>query len=198
MRCMKRPLAKKHARLLGLAVAGCVAAGGAAQAAIVSPIVADLGTYPPFKNNDNTAIDSSVNNPNNTSPFYVKFQILQDSNFEGGIKADSQVPLPSAFNIVNYLDGTNVVTGCTTSNTCQGSGPFNKSSLDFYIAPILLAKGIYAFQIAASDFKAGNDYQVRVTGNISAVPLPAGILLFGTALAGFGFMRRRADVQSLA
>src|SRR4051812_45816188 len=118
MRGMKMFSRSSHARLLGLAVLGCVAAAGGAQAAIVSPVVANLGTYPPFKNNDNTAIDSSVNNPNNTTPFYVQFEILQDSNFEGGIKADSQVPLPSAFNIVKYDDGSNIVTGCATSNSC--------------------------------------------------------------------------------
>jgi hypothetical protein len=47
------------------------------------------------------------------------------------------------------------------------------------------------------NFGSGSGYTYTVTGgNVSAVPIPAAVWLFGSALAGLGYLRKRIAVQA--
>ena len=83
-----------------------------------------------------------------------------------------------------YDSGMNAV-GASWTMTDLGVTSLNLAQAGVYRA---LSTGTYYLQYA---FNNGDPLAIGVTTQISAVPLPAAAWLFGSALLGFGAMRRK-------
>jgi hypothetical protein len=103
-----------------------------------------------------------------------------------------------------WYDTSGVATGCTAPNYClTNTGPFsNLQSTDYWsateYAPSTNLAWIFNmhYGIQYDYFKTYNSYAWAVqSGDVSAVPVPAALWLFGSGLLGLvGFGRRRASI----
>jgi hypothetical protein len=111
------------------------------------------------------------------------FELADEGNGEALVTIDVDVVLPSFVGLVaqwlDAADNSNVLSSIvitdnvtTLSTTFGGSNSLNQ-----------------VLQLLWTDSTKGTGFDGRIT--VSTVPVPAGLLLMGTALAGLGLTRRR-------
>jgi len=155
----------------------------AGNAAIVTPIQADYGNVFPTLTEQNMDVYRS----SGPAPWYVSFNLLANSDVKLGVQAlpaDVGAFSPSAIRLVN-LAGDNVRFG---SDTFVNPFPHPITHL---VAVNNLPAGKYALEVSGSGNRthltfAGiqdvADFTTRL--QVTAVPVPAAIWLFGSALIG--------------
>ena len=124
----------------------------------------------------------------------------------GSFDYDASTGSYSAINIVTTASQN--WTGETYTNQWSGSSDqyftmtgitstFNILRLE-YIAPLTASGGVINLQLGEPQFGSlesdSIDFRYISAGTVSAVPVPAAVWLFGSALAGLGWMRRKQTV----
>jgi hypothetical protein len=181
----ERQITTRAAIALGAAVAAFLAGSTPAGAVVVSTInnvgAITLDGIP----NANYAVQNGT--PNGTKTITFNITLLKPvSGFDVEIQETADTsPNTTGFDIT----GTNPA---PASVTAQGAHDvWHLTSFANF-----LAAGTYNALFTVTGFDGqlhGNDFNMKFSGSVAAVPLPAAGLLFGTALAGLGwFGRRRA------
>jgi hypothetical protein len=161
--------------------------GRFSYAAIVSPIQADYGNVFPTLTEQNVDVYRTVD----PAPWYVSFNLLATADVRLGVQAlppDVGVFNPTAIRLVT-LDGTNVQFGTDTFS----KNPFPDPITQLVVADNLSA-GHYALEVSGTGNRthltfAGIQDVADFTTRLqvltpSAVPAPAAVWLFGSALVG--------------
>jgi hypothetical protein len=95
---------------------------------------------------------------------------------------------PDNFNEVLFYNGASLITSLATILTNSGYGPEIYTSAGAIFISIT--------DILYTSVTFGATQQAIEFSNISSVPVPAGVLLLGSALAGLGFLSRRNKSKS--
>jgi hypothetical protein len=204
---------------LGLATAGLMAVGSAASAAVLSLLDdGNVATQVNLQNNDlglglngtdihkiTGDVKSALNGLQLTGgPAKLTFEYLgfeaSNKNFSaatgGGIftngvntVGDTVSFSPVNDGLVDFSFGTTSPVG--SIGEIFNDGAANPASSNYAIGYVKISdtEWLVLFDDIAAGDRDFDDMGMRIT--VEAVPVPAGILLMGTALAGFGVMRRR-------
>lgn len=141
---------------------------------------------------DGTGGGGSGGGPTVVAPPNTQMIVTESFNL-GAATALSIQALADDFANIRILNSLNAVVYSFTStnpgnSTCSTApiGCINANQLNDVTA--ILAAGLYTFEMTAFQTNA---VSFGVNYAVSVVPLPGAALLFGTALAGLGWMRRR-------
>jgi hypothetical protein len=77
-----------------------------------------------------------------------------------------------------------------TGLNLQMDGTFN-----FYVLGSLVANGIIADTLSATDNQGTNNWSLNQVGSPSTVPVPGALILFGSVIAGASMMLRRRSIS---
>ena len=152
------------------------------DAALVSPIVNDYGNVFP------TLTEVNLNNfrTGDPAPWYVSFNLLTTADVKLGTLSYSPFSA-TAIRLVT-IDGSNVAFGTDTF-----INPFI-SPIDNLVVADALSAGKYALEVSGSGNRTigtrdASDFMVRL--QVSQVPIPGALWLFGSGLIGLVALKRR-------
>ena len=147
------------------------------DAALVSPIVNDYGNVFPTL----TEVNLDNYRTGDPAPWYVSFNLLTTADVKLGTLSYPGFYV-TAIRLVT-IDGSNVSFGTDTF-----TNPFI-SSIDRLVVADALSAGEYALEVSGSGDRFGLDFITRL--QVSQVPIPGALWLFGSGLIGLVALRRK-------